>query len=77
MTMAYNVPRNNALATVDPGERRAAARTGPRYLAGWTAWNHVRTVASLIALGLEIGALYVKPIAPTRLTWPARRALYR
>jgi uncharacterized membrane protein len=56
--MGANVPRNNALAGVDPAGADAADYW-PRYLAEWTAWNHVRTVAPLIASGLFIGALYV------------------
>ncbi len=48
VTMVFNVPRNNALA--------ALARTDPNaaglwagYVAGWTAWNHVRTIAAIAA----------------------------
>jgi len=46
LTMAYHVPRNNALALVDPASP-GAARTWAQYLSSWTAWNHVRTVTSL------------------------------
>lgn len=58
VTMAFNVPRNNALAQLDPSDD-AAARYWARYLAEWTRWNHVRTVAPTAAAGLEIAALYV------------------
>jgi uncharacterized membrane protein len=58
VTMGANVPRNNALAGLDPAGAEAAGYW-PRYLSEWTAWNHVRTVAPLIASGLFIGALYV------------------
>lgn len=48
VTIACNVPRNNALAAAAPasveGERLWAG-----YLTSWTAWNHVRTGASLAA----------------------------
>ena len=48
VTMVFNVPRNNALAAVDPvsanGEKLWAS-----YVISWTAWNHVRTVAALAA----------------------------
>jgi uncharacterized membrane protein len=54
VTMGANVPRNDALARLEPD----AAGYWARYLVEWTAWNHVRTVAPLIALGLFIGALY-------------------
>jgi uncharacterized membrane protein len=58
VTMAANVPRNDALAGLDPAGPEAAGYW-PRYLAEWTVWNHVRTVAALIASGLFIAALYV------------------
>ena len=45
LTIAYHVPRNNALTTLQP--QRAEA-TGPwvRYVTGWTRWNHLRTATS-------------------------------
>jgi uncharacterized membrane protein len=46
VTIRFNVPRNEALAAVSPGDPEAA-RLWAGYLAGWTAWNHVRTVAAL------------------------------
>jgi uncharacterized membrane protein len=46
--MAFNVPRNNALAAVAP-ESAEGAGLWARYVAGWTAWNHVRTGACLAA----------------------------
>jgi uncharacterized membrane protein len=58
VTMAFNVPRNNALAELDPSDD-AAAGYWTRYLAEWTRWNHVRTVAPTVAAGLEIVALHV------------------
>ena len=48
VTMAFNVPRNNALASIAPTDARAASLWAG-YVASWTAWNHVRTVASLAA----------------------------
>jgi uncharacterized membrane protein len=54
VTMAFNVPLNNALAAADPA---SVADVWARYLKDWTLWNHVRTVASLIACGLFIAAL--------------------
>jgi uncharacterized membrane protein len=56
VTMAANVPRNNALAAVDPAGPDAE-RYWPTYLRQWTAWNHVRTVTPLIASALLIIAL--------------------
>jgi uncharacterized membrane protein len=46
VTMVANVPRNDTLATLDPGTREAAAYW-QRYLSEWTMWNHVRTAASV------------------------------
>jgi uncharacterized membrane protein len=46
LTAVYHVPRNNALALVDPAAP-GAAQTWAQYLSGWTAWNHVRTVTAL------------------------------
>jgi uncharacterized membrane protein len=56
VTMLGNVPRNNALAAWDPNAAEAAALWGD-FVSAWTAWNHVRTVASLVASGLFILAL--------------------
>jgi uncharacterized membrane protein len=48
VTIAFNVPRNNALAALDPVGAEAA-RYWIDYLTSWTAWNHVRTATSLAA----------------------------
>jgi uncharacterized membrane protein len=56
VTMGANVPRNNRLAALDPSAPEAE-RYWPVYLREWTAWNHVRTVAPLIASVLLIIAL--------------------
>lgn len=56
VTMWFNVPRNNELARQEPESAEAAA-IWRRYLREWTAWNTVRTVASLGALGLFIAAI--------------------
>ena len=56
LTGGYNVPRNNALARVDP-ESEEGARVWLTYLVGWTRANHVRTVAGLAACALLAVAL--------------------
>ncbi len=56
VTIACNVPRNKALAAVQP-ENAEAADLWARYLTEWTAWNHVRTLASLAAAGCFVMAL--------------------
>ncbi|MFD5569311.1 anthrone oxygenase family protein [Streptomyces cadmiisoli] len=48
VTMGANVPRNNALLELDAGTSEAAAYWR-RYVREWTAWNHVRMVASAAA----------------------------
>ncbi len=57
VTMAWNVPLNNRIERADPAADNAGIWT--HYLDRWTKWNHVRTVASLAAAGLFIGALVV------------------
>ena len=56
VTMAFNVPRNNALAAADP-QSDDGARLWAGYVASWTVWNHVRTAAALAAAGLLTFAL--------------------
>ncbi len=48
VTIAFNVPLNNALAIADPRSTESA-NLWTKYLIDWTFWNHVRTVAALIA----------------------------
>ena len=48
VTIVFNVPRNEALVAVDPASADAASLWAS-YVTGWTAWNHVRTVAALAA----------------------------
>jgi len=55
-TICFNVPRNNALAAVDP-ESSAGAALWEGYVKSWTTWNHVRTIAALAAAALFMIAL--------------------
>jgi uncharacterized membrane protein len=48
VTRVFNVPRNDALATVEPASSDGMTLWA-EYLVSWTAWNHVRTAAALIA----------------------------
>jgi uncharacterized membrane protein len=59
VTMAFNVPLNDALAAANPSGPDGAALWA-RYLTDWTGWNHVRTMASLLASAALIGALLRK-----------------
>ena len=51
VTIAFNIPLNNALAAVTPGSAQGAALWA-QFAASWTAWNHVRTVAAIVATAL-------------------------
>lgn len=46
VTIAFNVPLNQALATVNP-DSIEGANLWAKYLNNWTFWNHIRTVAAL------------------------------
>jgi len=48
VTMAFSIPRNDALAAIAPADPDSANRWAG-YLTTWTAWNHVRAVAALAA----------------------------
>ena len=59
LTIAYHVPRNDALARVEPHSGDAESHW-VRYLSGWTAWNHVRAAAAIagattLTIALHIG----------------------
>ncbi|MEO8351531.1 MAG: anthrone oxygenase family protein [Chthoniobacteraceae bacterium] len=48
VTIVSNVPRNNALAAIDPANPNVET-VWTEYVKRWTAWNHVRTIAALAA----------------------------
>ena len=58
LTIAYHVPRNDALAKLDPNSAEAASYW-KQYVSSWTAANHVRTVAPLASAALLTIALRV------------------
>jgi uncharacterized membrane protein len=58
VTVAANVPRNDALEQLDP-QAAASATQWSSYLSEWTAFNHVRTTAALLATAMFILALRV------------------
>jgi uncharacterized membrane protein len=60
VTSAFNVPRNEGLAAVDPISAEAA-NLWAGYVASWTTWNHVRTVAALGAAASLAVALCLSP----------------
>jgi uncharacterized membrane protein len=57
-TIAYHVPRNDALARVEPHSADAESHWA-RYLSGWTAWNHVRAAAAMAAAATLTIALHI------------------
>jgi uncharacterized membrane protein len=58
VTIACNVPLNDELAKLHPQSANAAGYWD-EYLTRWTAWNHVRTLASLAAAAVLTTALRV------------------
>jgi uncharacterized membrane protein len=58
VTMARNVPLNDRLAKLHPQSTNAAGYWD-EYVTKWTGWNHVRTVAALVAAALLTVALHV------------------
>jgi len=56
VTIARNVPLNDGLAKLHP-QSADAAGYWDGYLTKWTAWNHVRTVAALVAAAMLTIAL--------------------
>jgi uncharacterized membrane protein len=60
VTVAANVPLNDALMDVDPEAADAATRWSS-YLSDWTLWNHARAATAIAASGLLIAALRVSP----------------
>ena len=53
VTIAFNVPLNDALAKIEPGSAEGA-KLWASYLVSWTMWNHIRALAAFAAAGLLI-----------------------
>ncbi|RMF21056.1 MAG: DUF1772 domain-containing protein [Cyanobacteria bacterium J083] len=51
VTLAFNVPLNDALAPVKP-ENAEERHIWQQYLSQWVLWNHLRTIAALTAAAL-------------------------
>jgi uncharacterized membrane protein len=56
VTMAFNVPLNNALERVAP-DSAEGAKLWQVYLVEWTRWNHLRTAACIAAAACFMLAL--------------------
>lgn len=54
VSIAVNIPRNNALETAGDAEADAAWQ---RYVGAWAVGNHVRTLLCVLAVGLLVAAL--------------------
>jgi len=55
-TALFNVPLNNRLAGFDV-HSDDADKAWAFYRRGWTRWNHVRTIGSLLSVALSVGFL--------------------
>ncbi len=53
VTMAFNVPLNNALATLSASSADANTQWQD-YVSTWLRWNHVRTIAAITSAALLI-----------------------
>lgn len=68
MTIAFHVPRNEALERLDPASAAAPA-AWERFLTEWTAGNHVRAALSIAGAGaLVLSAVLSAPRSPAQTT---------
>ena len=58
VTIAGNVPMNEALAGMDPTSDAAGTYWRETYVPGWTFWNTTRALACLAAAAQFLGALH-------------------
>lgn len=56
VTVIFNVPLNDQLASVDPASAEGAVLWAT-YLRDWLPWNHVRAGACIVSLGAFVMAL--------------------
>ncbi len=56
VTMLFNVPLNERLARIELADARLS-ETWTHYVDAWTWWNHVRTIAALLAAALFAAAI--------------------
>ena len=61
VTMICNVPRNDALAALHPSGP-ASEQLWSEYVRCWTAWNHVRTIAAIVASVLMMLAMWLSSL---------------
>ncbi len=58
LTIGFHVPRNDALAAVDPRSAEGA-EVWRGYRSSWTAGNHVRALAGLVTCACFVAAVHV------------------
>ena len=56
LTVAYHVPRNDALAAIDPHAAGSAAFWSD-YVSSWTAWNSVRAATAIASAVVVLTSL--------------------
>ena len=56
VTVGGNIPLNEQLASYKPGAATSAATIRQQFAPPWNRWHQVRTVASVVALALLLGA---------------------
>ena len=65
VTVAFNVPMNQALADMDPSAASTRAYWTGTYLPRWTFWNSIRTAACALSAGLLLLGLGLAARAQT------------
>ncbi len=60
LTLAVHIPKDDALAAYAPGSAGDDAATWAEFYTTWTAWNHVRMLASIVTVGLLSWALHLR-----------------
>ena len=74
VTIAFNVPLNNRLASVD-AESEEGTKVWEAYLVTWVRWNHVRSIATIVStVSLIVAVLHANGRAyPLEQTAEAHR----
>ena len=60
LTLVLHIPKNDALAAYAAARGGDDALTWSNYYTSWTAWNHVRMIASIAACALWSSALHLR-----------------
>lgn len=57
ITVLFNVPMNEALASMDSGSTTAKEYWTKTYLPRWTLWNTIRTIACVLSAAMLLSGL--------------------